>query len=308
MSAWRRVAVLVLALLAVGLAGAAMAGEIERVAVPSRVLGRSWPVLIYQPDPAAGEADARYPVVYLLHGANSDATSWVEQGHLAALMDHLIATRRIPPCLVVMPSVGNSWYLDGAEPIETAFVQDLVPWVDRHEPGAAERAERAIAGVSMGGYGAVHLALAHPELFDRVAALSPAVYVPEPPAQSAARRAAVFQRGGVFDPALWRHLNYPPLLDRLARGPWRVKLFVSAGTEDGLHTSIAGAILAQAWRAHGQPARYHAGPGHHDFALWRHDLVPALVFLLKGKTLFSEEKNPKTFIHMSRADSQAPAK
>jgi enterochelin esterase-like enzyme len=259
--------------------GPALAGEIRPLTVASATLGRDWAGLIYLPD-GYDTANQRYKVVYLLHGANNDPSSWVSQIHLAPVLDRLIAEHRIPPCLVVMPSGGNSWYLDGAERMETALVQDLIPWVDTHYRSDPIRSARFVAGLSMGGYGAVHLALAHPQLFEAVAAMSPAVYTPEPPPQSAARRALVFQHDGHFDPALWQNQNYPALLSGYPARLWPLRLFVSAGAEDILRTGDAGALLAQAWRAQALPVQFHIRPGHHDFILWRHDIAPALRFLL----------------------------
>ncbi len=257
----------------------ALSGEIRPLTVPSATLGRDWAGLIYLPD-SYDTAPQSYKVVYLLHGAHSDPSSWVSEVHLGPVLDRLIAEHRIPPCLVVMPAGGNSWYLDGPERMDTALVQDLIPWIDTHYRSDPRRSARFVAGLSMGGYGAVHLALAHPQLFEAVAAMSPAVYTPEPPPQSAARSAAVFQHGGVFDPALWQNQNYPALLEGYPARLWPLRLFVSAGLQDILRTGDAGALLAQAWRAQVLPVQFHIRPGHHDFILWRHDIVPALRFLL----------------------------
>jgi enterochelin esterase-like enzyme len=260
----------------------AIAGQMLPFTLDSPVLGRAWVNQIYLPD---GYGDgAAYPVIYLLHGANSDATGWVNQADILTLADRLIRSGQLRKCIIVMPSAGNSWYLDGPERMETALIQDLLPWVEAHYAIAPQRAARTMAGISMGGFGALHLALQHPQLFAAVALLSPAVYVPEPPAQSAARRAAVFQTGGVFDPARWQAENYPALLDRFASARLPLRLFISAGAQDGLHTNIAGQTLFDAWRARGWEAYFHVSPGQHDFTLWRHDLPPALRFLQPGPT------------------------
>jgi enterochelin esterase-like enzyme len=260
----------------------AAAGQVLPFTLASPVLGRSWVNRIYLPD---GYGDgATYPVIYLLHGANNDAAGWVDQADINTLVDRLIRGGRLRPCIIVMPSVENSWYLDGPERMETALIQDLLPWVEAHYAIRADRAARTVAGISMGGFGALRLALDHPQLFSAVALLSPAIYVPEPPAQSAARRAAVFQTNGVFDPARWKALNYPALIDGFAATHLRLRLFISAGAQDGLHTNIAGRTLYDIWRARGWQAEMHVSPGQHDFKLWRHDLPPALRFLLPQPT------------------------
>jgi enterochelin esterase-like enzyme len=258
----------------------AVAGQVLPFTVDSPVLGRAWVNQIYLPD---GYGDgAVYPVTYLLHGANSDASGWVAQADIVTLADRLIRSGQMRKCIIVMPSADNSWYLDGPERMETALIQDLLPWVEAHYAIAPQRADRAVAGISMGGFGALHLALQHPQLFSAVALLSPAVYVPQPPAQSAARRAAVFQTDGVFDAARWEAQNYPALLNGFASARLPLRLFISAGEQDGLHTNIAGQMLFDIWRARGWEAYFHVSPGQHDFTLWRHDLPPALRFLQPG--------------------------
>lgn len=87
----------------------------------SPVLGRAWVNQIYLPH---GYSDgAIYPVIYLLHGTNSDSAGWVRQADIVTLVDRLIRSGRMRKCIIVMPSAGNSWYLDGPERMETAL-----PW------------------------------------------------------------------------------------------------------------------------------------------------------------------------------------
>ncbi len=261
----------------------AQAGQVAPLAFDSPTLGRSWPSLVYLPD-GYGENHDRYPVVFLLHGANNDASGWVKQARIGGMVDHLIATHQIPPCLIVMPSVGNSWYLDGPEKIETGFIHDLVPWVDSHlrtEPG---RSTRMIAGVSMGGFGALRLALHNPDLFAAVALLSPAIYVPVPPSVSNAWQAQVFRTAGKFDPKLWQSANYPALLDAFDAAHEPMRLFISAGAQDHLQTNVAARILAATWRNRGWPAQIHLENGAHDFILWRRTVPEALRFLLQPGT------------------------
>ena len=89
--------------------------------------------------------------------------------------------RAMPPAVVVLPSATTSWYVDRKEPMETAFLKDLLPEVERRFRVINERMGRVIGGVSMGGYGALRFALKNPEMFASAALVSPAIYVPEPP-------------------------------------------------------------------------------------------------------------------------------
>jgi S-formylglutathione hydrolase FrmB len=118
----------------------------------------------------------RYPVVYLLHGAIDNFTSWTQKGDAEAI------TARYP-VIVVMPDSGPSggytnWFNGGAggpPEWETYHIDQLLPWIDAHFRTRASRSERAIAGLSMGGFGAMSYAARHPDLFAAAASFSGAV-------------------------------------------------------------------------------------------------------------------------------------
>jgi len=135
-------------------------------------------VRVLLPAGYARDPGRRYPVLYLLHGANSDESSWTRYG------DAEVITARAP-VIVVMPDGGPmGWYTDWYQgdrrvrPMwETYHVGQLVPWVDAHFRTIAARRGRAIAGLSMGGYGALSYAARHPGVFAAVASFSGALEV-----------------------------------------------------------------------------------------------------------------------------------
>ena len=126
----------------------------------------------------------RYPVLYLLHGAAGSYSDWVINGHAQAAIDSVPGIR---PFITIMPDAGawgfyNDWYgsdLDGtpnpAPGWTTYHVQELIPWVDAHYPTIAARNGRAIAGLSMGGYGTMSYAARFPELFAAAGSFSGAL-------------------------------------------------------------------------------------------------------------------------------------
>ena len=166
----RRARGLPLALLLLAWAHGATAGEVRRgLSAPSAALGRAIPYTLYLPD-GYGASGRRYPVLYLLHGHGGTEHDWADGGGLAATLDRLIATGAAPPMLVVMPGMGNGWYVDNPDPgglgaMETAFLADLLPHVDRAWRTDARREARAVAGLSMGGWGAIRFAMLRPDLF-----------------------------------------------------------------------------------------------------------------------------------------------
>ncbi len=260
----------------------AWAGEVVQAQFASATLGRSWEYNLYRPD--GFDPARRYPVLYLLHGFGNTRAEWVEKGDIAAQADRLIASGAIPPCLIVMPSAGESWYIDRQERMETAFIHDLLPEIEAHQGGLAERQGRLIAGVSMGGYGALRFALRYPELFAAAALLSPAIYDPLPPPNSASRRSAAFMAGGTFDPGLWAADNWPTLLEPFSARRIAMPLFVVAGNEDELNIGGHVTGLARAWHARHWPGTFLILSGRHNFEMWRRVMPDALRFLFRQVT------------------------
>jgi S-formylglutathione hydrolase FrmB len=118
----------------------------------------------------------RYPVLYLLHGALDDGRSWTDKGEAERATAGL-------PLIVVMPDAGSDgyysdWWNSGAggpPEWETFHVGELIPWVDDHLRTIPARRGRAVAGLSMGGFGAFSYAARHPDLFAAAASFSGAI-------------------------------------------------------------------------------------------------------------------------------------
>src|ERR1700681_598898 len=127
--------------------------------------------------PASIAAGAKLPVVYLLHGVGGNFRDWSNSSDSATFAETGL--------ILVMPEGNDSYFVIAAERpqdrYEDYIVNDLIADVESKFPVAAGRATRAIVGVSMGGFGAVKLALSHPELFVFASGISPAVDVPSRP-------------------------------------------------------------------------------------------------------------------------------
>jgi len=136
-------------------------------------------VVVYLPPSYRSAPARRYPVVYLLHGFDGDPSQWTERMRAPAAMDSLVAAGRVREMIVVMPDAknlyGGAFYANSPATgrWEDFLVRDVVRHVDRRYRTLACAESRGVAGWSMGGWGALHLAARHPELFGAVYALSP---------------------------------------------------------------------------------------------------------------------------------------
>jgi enterochelin esterase-like enzyme len=268
MPATRKLAAFAAAILVAAIGFAAEAGQLVSAQFRSPALGRDWVYNVYLPD-GYETGRLRYPVLYLLHGNAADQNEWVSKGMVHRTVDALIAAGEIPPCLVVMPSAGVTWYVDRQENVETAFIQDLIPEVERRYRAIHDRFGRVIGGESMGGYGSLRFALKYPELFAAAALFSPAIYVPEPPPSSSARRVPPFQTNGQFDPEVWKSLNYPALLDAVMAKNILMPIYVDSGDHDDFQIEYQAAVLYKTWRNHNWPAEFRVVEGVHNFGVWR---------------------------------------
>ncbi|HEX6680062.1 MAG TPA: alpha/beta hydrolase [Gaiellaceae bacterium] len=200
----------------------AAGGEIWRGAIPGAVRAS----MIYVPP--GYSPSRRYPVVYLLPGMPGSPWSYVKSLSLASVADTLIARGRTRPFVAVMPVAGPSGHYDGewAGPWEDYLVRRVIPWVDAH---LAVSRDRAIAGLSAGGYGAVDIALRHPRLFRRVASWGGYFA----PFRDGPLRGAPPRELASHDPDLLARTE-APLLRRLG-----TRFFVSSGPGHGRITKRA---------------------------------------------------------------------
>lgn len=228
--------------------------------------------------PAEYEISARrYPVLYLLHGATGGENDWLTRTNLTAYAAryHLI---------IVMPGVGDSWYAnsasDAAARYEDAIVRDLIPYVDGKYHTIASAYGRAIAGLSMGGFGAMKFALRYPHLFAFAASFSGAFDAPRTNIIGSASdpRSQILLR--VFGPQESETRRQNDLfqilsgLSATARLPY---LYVSTGENDPLSSVMpANPRFAEALRERKIAYEYHERPGTHDWRFWDAEIKLAL--------------------------------
>jgi S-formylglutathione hydrolase FrmB len=256
-------------------------------------------VRILLPRGYAQHRKRRYPVLYLLHGALDDETAWTVKGDAEAITAPY-------PLIVVMPDSGTSggytnWYNGGrgGQPEwETYQIDQLIPWIDAHLRTRPIRAERATAGLSMGGFGAMSYAARHPDQFAAAGGFSGAVDTNNP-LDIAVTPASVFGPRAT-EQVIWR-----------AHDPWDLAanlrgISLTIRTGNGLPGGPFGPvgsddIVEEA--VHAMSVAFHArllalhipsiwddyGPGGHDWPYWQRDLRQTLPTFM---SVFDRPKPP----------------
>ncbi|MDT5060645.1 MAG: hypothetical protein QOH63_1104 [Acidobacteriota bacterium] len=201
-----------------------------------------------------------YPVLYLLHGWNGHPQGWITETKLTEY-----AARH--QLIIVLPEGNNGWYTDSAtvadERYETYILQELIPDVESRYRAMRGREGRAIAGLSMGGYGALKFGLKHPDVFIFVASMSGALDAPARTNDSSIMQ--TFGDAGTVtraDNDLFKLAGNLPA-DRLAALPY---FYMDCGTEDPwlkVNRELAN-LFSERKIAH----EYRETPGGHDWKYW----------------------------------------
>ena len=266
--------------------------------------------MIWLPPSYAAQATRRFPVAYYLHGAQGNESNWTTNARLDATLDSLVAGG-MPEMIVVMPDGDDGFYTTwnflgdypacrsnrpaDAEPADSYCVpwphydeyiaRDLVAFIDRKYRTLAERRHRGVAGLSMGGYGAVALALAYPDVFSAAASHSGLLA----PAQGTTRAAvpsgafALDATRGSYSERLWPYVSAafgkdstswasrdPRLLAArlLARHKELMPaLRIDCGVDDPF--LVQSRAFRDALQRMGVPHEYSEYPGSHIWDYWR---------------------------------------
>jgi S-formylglutathione hydrolase FrmB len=263
--------------------------RLEQLAFQTPAVAGTTHVRVLLPAGYAAHSHRRYPVLYLLHGAVGDYTSWTVQG----AAERLAASY---PLIVVMPDSGPSggytnWYNGGAggpPEWETYHVDQLIPWIDAHLRTDARRAERAVAGLSMGGFGAMSYAARHPDLFAAAASFSGAVDTSNPLDIAVTPNSVWGPRA--TEQVRWRAHNPWDLAENL-RG---VNLTIRTGNGmaggpygPGAPDIVEATVHQMSVNFHDRLVRLRIpslwddyGPGGHDWPYWQGDLRETLPRLM----------------------------
>ena len=160
-------------------------GNVQQILFPSKSTNSVKRAFVYTPPTYGKNKAERFPVLYLQHGWGENETSWPVQGCAGIIMDNLIAEGKIKPFIVVMTyGMTNDVKFGGigqftAKEFETVLVDELVPYIDKNFLTKADKWNRAMAGLSMGGIETKLITLRRPETFGYYGLLSGGQYAPE---------------------------------------------------------------------------------------------------------------------------------
>lgn len=258
-------------------------GRIECRSTHSQVLSRAVRYCAILPPSYDENKTQHYPVLYFLHGLGENEQMLVSSGGWN-LIEDLWEQKRLGEFLIVTPDAGTSFYInsyDGRERYEDFFVREFLPFVERTYRTRPGRRYRGIGGISMGGYGALHLAFRHPDLFTSVSASSaallgalPGVKFSNPRQSRLLRVLAVF--GTPPNAAFWQR-NDPITLARTAHLAG-MKIYFDCGTEDDYGFEKGAQTLHDTLASRRIPHEFHLYPGGHDWRYFAEHLPAALEF------------------------------
>jgi predicted alpha/beta superfamily hydrolase len=160
-------------------------GNVVQVLFPSSSTNTSRRAFVYTPPGYDKDKNKRYPVLYLQHGWGEDETAWSNQGHANLIMDNLVSEGKTRPFIIVMtygmtnevkPGHIRDFKIDA---FQTVLVDELIPYIDANFRTLANPANRAMAGLSMGGMETHTITLNKPGIFGYYGLLSGGIYTPE---------------------------------------------------------------------------------------------------------------------------------
>jgi S-formylglutathione hydrolase FrmB len=248
------------------------AASVDTAVIYSTVMKKGIKCVIIKPDNYT-KNQSRYPAVYLLHGYSNCYNTWLKQ--VPAIKTYADQMQLI----IICPDGGyGSWYFDS--PVDTTFryetyvSSEVVHYIDAHYHTIANRNHRAITGLSMGGHGALYLALKHPDIFGCAGSMSGGVDLrPFPSEWDIAKR--------IGDPAKynenWQKLSVINMIDHYPVQP--VAFMIECGTEDFFYQ--ANYQLHQKMMKLKIVHDYVERPGQHTWEYWANAVEYQLLFSRK---------------------------
>ena len=259
------------------------AGRGECLSLRSRILAEPVAYCVLLPPGYDADKARRFPVLYFLHGLGDNEQMFFRSGGWN-LVQQLWERRELGEFIIVTPRAGSSFYLnsrDGQYRYEDFLLQEFVPLIENRYRIRAGRAFRGVAGISMGGYGALRFALKYPQTFSAVAVHSAALFetLPEDASLMFGRNFRAF--GSPLDPAYWDQ-NNPLTLARSASGLSQLQIYFDCGLQDSYGFDAGARVLHEILEQRKVPHEFHLYPGGHDWQYIAEHFPESLAFLSRA--------------------------
>lgn len=247
------------------------AHSIETVEITSKSMQRGEMVNIILPD--SYTLDQHFPVVYLLHGYGDNHDAWYNRTDVATMADKY-------NIIIVMPDAGhNSWYFDSPlcpeSKAESYIITELIPYIDSHYNTIADRSARAITGLSMGGHGALYLAIRHQDIFAFAGSTAGGVdLTPFPNNWEIASHLGPY----ADNKEQWASHSVINMTNQIA--PNSLSLIIDCGVDDFFYE--VNCNLHHKLLSEDIPHDFYLRPGAHNWDYWRISIDYQLLFFSQG--------------------------
>ncbi|MDH6304696.1 enterochelin esterase-like enzyme [Parabacteroides sp. PH5-13] len=262
--------------------------KVETKTIKSQVLDAERDYNIFLPKSYDTEKDRKYPILYLLHGMMGNNKDWFERGYVKDVMDQLVASGEACEMIIVSPNAGGNIYegvwngyfdMPGWK-YETFFYTEFLPHIESTYRVIADKAHRAVAGLSMGGGGATCYAQRHSDMFSSAYAMSALMSIPE---QGAAPSQSPDDKMAILTKSVIEHscVKYVEEADDARKEQLRsVVWFVDCGDDDFLlDRNIE---FTQAMRKAQIPCQFRVRDGGHTWEYWHSALYTCLPFVTRN--------------------------
>ena len=256
----------------------------ECLSVSSRILGRSVPYCVILPPGYGEDANRRYPVLYYFHGLGDNQQMFVRSGGFN-LVEELWDRHELSDFIIVTPAGYASFFMnsqDGRFRYDDFFLEEFMPAIEKRYRIAARRESRGIGGISMGGYGALRMALLHPQLFVSVSAHSAALMerLPAISVGNSPESGRLQILGNVFgsppDRPFWDRNN--PLNIARTAGFAGMKIYFDCGSQDDYGFEAGAQALHDVLVSRRIAHEFHLYPGGHNWSYFAAHLPESLRF------------------------------
>jgi S-formylglutathione hydrolase FrmB len=261
------------------------AGRAECRSLPSKILARAVAYCVLLPPSYDEEKARRFPALYFLHGLGENEQALLNSGGWNLIQD-LWEQKKIHEFVVAAPDGDRTFYInssDGRVRYEDFLIREFLPAIERRYRIRADRRDRGITGISMGGYGSLRLALRYPALFGSATAHSAALIERLPramldaPEEKALARILGGAFGTPFDPAVWDR-NNPFTLVKNGANPAGMKIYFDCGTEDDFGFYKGAQAFHELLASRGIAHEFHLDPGGHSWSYFAQHFPASLEF------------------------------